>query len=311
MGQKKQRIQVAGIDGQDSGQVDSPALSSVGTASQKSAMSLQGATGGGNGAAIERMNTAKFMEQQSAQDSKSESTTPESGSKQHYVVEIRAWIPHDRVVDPEEPARVSDWLDTLTDNPLNTGLANFNYEFSSHYRGDNHTGYNGSVRVYARVEFDWDGTTISGVNVRSDTGETHRDWTAKYEVNTLFGFGPDINLSSDSGSEKDKAPSGASGGGSGNSFHIAFSSANPLVLTAAPAINSNLTGTINANGALSLDFSTDLFPSHGIQVTRDGQVIHKEVVNDASGVLGEGAIGAALIGAGLTMQFNDGKRNIE
>ena len=57
-------------------------------------------------------------------------------------------------------------------------------------------------------------------------------------------------------------------------------------------------------------FDTDLFPSHGILVKRDGVVLHKEVVNDASGVPGEGALGAALIGAGLSVQANDGTRNV-
>lgn len=311
MGQAKRQIQVAGEDGQETSQTDAASTSSgILGINQRAAMALQGAGGGGNAAVRERMESAQGANQSEAEATDSDSTAAASPAKKHYSIEIRAWIPHSRVVDPEEPARLSDWLDTISDNPLNTGLANFNYEYTSHYRGDDHTGYDGDVRVYARVEFDWDGTSITGLSVISDTGNTHRDWTSTYEVNTLFGLGPDINLSSDSGTETGKAPPGATGSGSGNTFSVGFSSANPLVMTVAPAINSNLTGTISANGALRLSFDTDLFPSHGILVKRDGVVLHKEVVNDASGVPGEGALGAALIGAGLSVQANDGTRNV-
>ena len=114
---------------------------------------------------------------------------------------------------------------------------------------------------------------------------------------------------SNSGTETDKAPPGVSGSGSGNSFSIQFASANPLVMTVAPAINSNLTGTIASDGSLSLSYNTDLFPSHGLKVTRDGQSLHQSVVNDASGVPGLGATGAALIGARLSAQLNTGTVN--
>ena len=163
------------------------------------------------------------------------------------------------------------------------------------------------VRVWARVDFDWDGSSISGVTVTSDTGETHRDWSSFLEIETLGGYGPSMVLSNDSGTETGKAPAGAIGFGSGNTFAISFSSANPLVMTVAPAINSTLTGKIDPSGGLDIDFSTDFFPSHGIQVSRNGAIVHQETVRDASGVPGEGAAGAAAIGAFLSVQANDGK----
>jgi hypothetical protein len=321
MGGGKKRIQVAGLDGQAPDQESGVAPTATADGAQGRAMGLQGAGGGGNAAALAMMNGPAADEDagQSTLDGAESaagggvaggSGASSAPAKQHYSIEIRAWIPHARVVDPEEPMRLSDWADSVADLVPNVGLANLNYEFESHYRGDGHTGYDGSVRVFARVDFDWDGTSISGLSITGDTGYTHRDWTASLEVETLFGMGPDITLASTSGSDSRKAAPGATGSGRGTSFNIAFASANPLVMTVAPAINSSLTGTISASGALDLSFDTDMFPSHGLQVIRDGAVIHKEVIRDASGVPGEGVLGAALIGALLSAQVNEDSRSV-
>ena len=112
-----------------------------------------------------------------------------------------------QVVDPEENMRVSDYMDTITDiaSLVSSPLASPQYEFESHYRGDNHTGYNGSVRVFGKVEFDWNGRCISNFKVGGDTGDTHRDWSIHSWIETPLG---DVNLYRDRGSENDRAPMG-------------------------------------------------------------------------------------------------------
>jgi hypothetical protein len=273
---------------------------------QAQALGMQGKGGGGNAQAQQHIANSQEVE---GAETGATATTGAAVAKpalQHYTVEICAWIPHARVVDPEEPARASDWLDTVSDL-MPTLIASPNYEFESHYRGDDHVGYDVSkVRVWARIDFDWDGSALSGVKVTGDTGASHRDWSRHLEIQTLGGFGPSVVVAKDSGTETAKAAAGESGSGSGAKFNIAFSSANPLVMTWAPDINSNLSGTIDSKGGLDIKFSTDFFPSHGIQVSRDGAVVHQETVRDASGVPGEGASGAAAIGAFLSAQLNDG-----
>lgn len=267
---------------------------------------MQGRGGGGNAQAQQHVANSQGVESGKTAPAENTGNAGAQPALQHYMVEICAWIPHARVVDPEEPARASDWLDTISDI-LPGVIASPNYEFESHYRGDNHVGYNvNKVRVWARIDFDWDGSQISGVSVTGDTGHSHRDWSRRLEVSTLLGYGPSLVLAEEKGTETGKAAPGMSGAGSGTRFSIAFSSANPLVMTWAPDINSNLTGTIDANGGLDIDFSTDLFPSHGIQVSRNGAIVHQEMVRDASGVPGEGVAGAAAIGTFLSAQLNDG-----
>ena len=303
----KQKIYVPGTTSQDL-DVGPPEKGSAAGASkgQAQALGMQGKGGGGN--ALAQQHIANSQDVDSGMTASTENTghAVAKPALQHYTVEICAWIPHARVVDPEEPARASDWLDTISDL-VPTVIASPNYEFESHYRGDNHVGYDvNKVRVWARIDFDWDGSAISGVSVTGDTGNSHRDWSRYLEIKTLGGFGPSMVVAKDSGTETGKAAAGERGSGSGVKFGISFSSANPLVMTWAPDINSNLSGKIDSKGGLDIEFSTDFFPSHGIQVSRNGAVVHQEMVRDASGVPGEGAAGAAAIGAFLSAQLNDG-----
>ena len=136
-----------------------------------------------------------------------------------------------------------------------------------------------------------------------DYGASHRDWNARAWVETLLG---DFPLGSDSGSESARATSATSKSGSGNTFSLGIASANPLVLTWAPNINANLTGTIARDGSLSLSYSTDFFPSHGVQVSRNGKVIHTAITNNAAGVNALGPVGAVNLGAKLMNQGNSG-----
>ncbi len=185
-------------------------------------------------------------------------------------------------------------------NPLGVGP---DFEFHSEYRGDNHGGYEGSYRVLSSIEFDFDGVSITNVKRVGDYGTTHRDWEAKATLNLLFG---ELTVGEWSDTEEGTATSATGQSASQSSFSLSIASANPLVMTWAPEINATLNGTIASDGTLSLSYDTDLFPSHGIQVSRDGQVIHTAVTNNAERVKAQGAVGAANVGARLMMQENEG-----
>lgn len=222
---------------------------------------------------------------------------PAAGSKsKHYRVELKAWIPHSKVVDPEEAFRLTNRVGELADN---TPLTDFDYH--SHYRGDNHAGYGGGYRVLVVLDFDYDGTAITGMTKSGGYGTTHRDWDWKVTV-PLIG-----QIASDKGTDAKTATKAMSQTATGKSFTLTMASANPLVMTMAPNIDSTLTGTFDGSGNLSLSYNTDMFPSHGIRVQRDGaDILAPTIVNDASGVNALGLAGAAELGARLSLQANTG-----
>jgi hypothetical protein len=225
----------------------------------------------------------------------------------HYRVEIKAWIPHRRVVDPEEPARMSDWAQSASDvvpwSPIRP-----RYEYHSYYRGDDHTGYAGSYRVHSAVEFDWDGSGISNLDHAGDAGASHRDWDARAYLDYTLG---ETDVYTTSGSESATATGDWAGRQlSDRTFSLSFASPNPLVMTWAPDIDSEVDGTFDSSGQLNLSYATDRFTSHGISVTKNGSVALRDIVNDASGVQALGPVGAAAIGHRLTDQSNRGTRTV-
>ena len=243
-----------------------------------------------------------------------------AGKTEHYVVELKAWIPHGHVVDPEEQLHASKWLDDIS-SIINTiedfappgASARLKYEYHSKYRGDGHTGYAGGYRARSWLEFDWDGKTLSNVRHQQSYGTTHRDYHYRAWLDFQIGAGPfqytlfSKDVTSGGGVEAKTATSATSGSGSGNHIHLGISSANPVVMTFAPTIDSSLSGHIDAAGKLFMDYSTDEFPSHGIQVTKNGAMIQQKVVEDVSGVTADGFFGAINLARRLTSQDNNGK----
>ena len=194
---------------------------------------------------------------------------------------------------------MTDWLQTvddILDCLPGSSLVDPEYWYHSFYRGDSHADYAGSHRVRSVVEFDWDGKVISGFKATGDFGQSHREWEAKAWLDTIVGK-HDLGYWFDA--ESDRATSEVSGSGGGNRFAIGLKSGNPLLMTVNPDINADLTGWIAPDGGLSLHYETDSFPSHGVQVSRDGNVIHTGITNDASGVAVLGPVGAANIGTSL------------
>gem|GEM_PF-2288467 len=239
--------------------------------------------------------------------------------KDHYEVELKAWIPHSTVVDPEEPARAQTWLAGI--NAVANAIANslpglqaqLHYTYNSHYRGDGHAGYGGGYRVLSKASFDWDGSAISGFAHVGAYGTTHRDYDYHAWFDVSAGVGPfrtrlyKKDIAKGTGVEADTATAATSGAsGSASAFNLGMSSANPVVMTWAPTIDSVLNGTMTPGGHINMSYTTDLFPSHGIRVKKNGSVIKTQIINDASAVNGLGILGAANIGYRLTSFSNKG-----
>ena len=218
---------------------------------------------------------------------------PAAATTSHFRIELKAWIPHPRVVDPEQmPSDIIDGIVRAMPMPVRG-------ESEAHFRGDNHTGYAGSYRVMSVVEFDWDGSHITGLAQSGSYGASHRDWTVR-----LLALGYEVSRRT--GTDTATATSATSGGAAGTAgFSMGMSSANPLVRIWAPTIDSELTGTLSGS-TMSLSYTTDLFPSHGIKVTKNGRQLYNSIVNDASGVNALGAIGAVNVGNRLTSHSNSG-----
>jgi hypothetical protein len=250
----------------------------------------------------------------SASASASDGEEPSEGASKtvHYRIEAKAWIPQKRVVDPEEPIRVSDWLDTLTDLndiiPDWAKLTDVEYEYSSSYHGDGHGDYDGDHRVFGALEFDWDGVAISGVKVGKRTGTTIRywEWRAWFEV---VGFEV-FELAKGGDSESKPATPIIKGSGSGNKFSLSLAGKNALTIGPAPQANAELTGTLDPSGNLTINYVTDEFPSYGVRVIIDGTTVQTVRVGDVSGMTVTGVVGAASIGKALVSHSNTGTLKI-
>jgi hypothetical protein len=225
----------------------------------------------------------------------------------HYRIDLKAWIPQAKVVDPEQPISLSYLTAAVIHFPCYTPsflLIPFTI-VTTDYRGDNHVGFDGSYRVQSTVEFDWDTKKILNVTVLPDPdshyGTSHLEATYSNFLNTNT-----CVLATGTATRSTAASA------SGSSFNLTYSSANPLVrIPFTPTIDGLLSGTIAANGTINLNYRTDLFPSHGFRVTKDGSAQRTDTVSDASCLLTTlGIPGLAFIGAGLSAQINSGSRTV-
>jgi len=167
------------------------------------------------------------------------------GCTNHYRVELKAWIPFHWVVDPES-----------------AGIGKYQH---SEYEGDGHNGYDGSYRVIAWVEFEWDGYKIKGFKSGEEYGLTRRralllSKTAKATCCTKVEQLDD------------------------RTFTIEIDSKNPLTFgqSMTPAIDSFLEWTFSGSELIIVKTTTDAFPSHGVRVLREGKPVRTMIVNDAS-----------------------------
>lgn len=185
---------------------------------------------------------------------------PAPGPPDEYRVELKGWIPHRRVPDPELPLRMA------ANNPFRTVT-------HSEFYGDGHTAFAGGThRARSFATFKWDGSTITDWAQAGDTSGTFR-----YETFAgLAGSGVDTFSGAAPGSWTG-SPVGATG------FELGYEAADPLSIMPAPDMDGKVEGTFSG-GNLDLTVTTDAFPSHGLQVKRNGSVISEFTAFDASGI---------------------------
>ncbi|HEV2890067.1 MAG TPA: fibronectin type III domain-containing protein [Frankiaceae bacterium] len=217
-----------------------------------------------------------------------------------YTVELKAYIPHDKVVDPPV------YRNIYTEDGHDYGYANSwggscNTRTTavskvwSWYEGDNHTGYSGSYRVRSGLVFKWDGTTVFDVIPYSGTNPTRR-----------FRFYRDPLNSEACLLRQLLATSGATGSGSGTTFKMTYESENPVAAeefssAMSPNISGELSGSFSGN-TLTLSYTTNEFPTHAFVVIRNGVLQMTSYVQNASclgrdDVMGFG--GATKLATGL------------
>lgn len=197
-----------------------------------------------------------------------------------YRVELRAWIPHARVVDPGLP--MEEGIPYVLARDFVDGAVCHQQAYSDFstvhgwFKGDGHAGYDGSYRVRSVLEFEWDGTAIRSARTLDALGEPAFGETQRWrryvdlthEESCILERGTATTLST-------AALTGP------NSFRLEYSSSNPIQ-AGSPAIDGWLEGDLDATGRLHLRFQTDEFPSHGFQVTRNGVAQLTMLSTDAS-----------------------------
>jgi hypothetical protein len=232
----------------------------------------------------------------------------------HYTVELKAWIPKQEVSGlPPIPTPYS-----LPHGPdcFDPGGTVFEWAtlVSSAFRGDGHAGYDeqgfsgvlaaGGFRVRPVANFDLIDGKIENFKVSDfpqSVGTTHNDlvyYTYPFDTHKCT-----IERTATEAASGQKT--------SDTSFELFISSSNPLV-PGAPAIDSTLDGFFTSGERLTLDYETDLFPSHGIRVRRENDV-DTFVVNDVACLTDDavlGLSGAGLLAYGLIRNSNLGRESL-
>lgn len=224
---------------------------------------------------------------------------------ERYRVEVRAWIPHPRVVDPVHPVPEPHPHVNSVDSMHACGTVPGPLWQSSTFRGDNHRGFDGGYRGRVWVEFTWDGTAISAVRTTHDPlqlyGVTHRDFV----IDPIPGAARKCTESERPTQAAAVTPSGTAG------LHLDLHTSNPLVdwfpkLGHAPAIDSDLWIGFPSRTQIKFTAKTDEFPDHGFRAWRNGKPFYTRAVNQAACVNALGPIGAWNLFHRLISQTNTG-----
>jgi peptidoglycan hydrolase-like protein with peptidoglycan-binding domain len=240
---------------------------------------------------------------------------PQAAKPSHYRLEMKAWIPHAKVVDPEAPSGATALLGLSPRKLEQRMLASMPFGsqatgYQSYYRGDNHAGYDGGWRVMQVVEFDWDGQRVSNV-VLPDMphfGTSHRDVSMRYfDVRAL-----DSRWIDDT--DEDTANRAVTGAATGQQeVSIGIHSPNPLTMAPSPDIDADVSVFVSSDPTfgtedVTLRWSTDLMPSHAFRIVRNGVEIAEQITNDISAMDATGPTAAAEIAIRLTSKSNGGAR---
>lgn len=226
----------------------------------------------------------------------------------HYRVELKAWVPHHDIVDPLRPLAIpylafrASPERGCTDPPVRHWL---DAEVSSRYRGNDHLDYPGSAKAHTWVEFDWDGRRITNLMHGEQYDTTHRALLYEWDKGL---FGRTSRWCDVQTTTQTEATTGAQL--SDDAFALGISSKNPLTPQAlTPPISSDLTGRLLPGGIFLLTYDTDLFPSHGFTVIRNGRVQLTNITTDASCLPKSrviGRTGVETLAVGLTQKVQEG-----
>ncbi|MFL6076575.1 MAG: hypothetical protein ACJ73S_24545 [Mycobacteriales bacterium] len=232
----------------------------------------------------------------------------------HYRLEAKAWIPQFHVVDPEAILGVTTILGRsprALETKMLAGLPPGSQPtgYLSYYRGDNHVEYDGSHRILQVIEFDWDGSKISNITLPeiAHFGDSHRDVSIRYfDVRAL-----DTRWMEDT--ESATATAAVVHESGDREVSIGIHSANPLTISPSPDVDADLGVFLSSDPTfgteeLTLRWSTDLMPSHGFRLIRNGVEIATEITNDISGITATGPAAAAEVFVRLNSKSNGGAR---
>ena len=246
-----------------------------------------------------------------------------------YAIELKAWIPTPRVVDPVLPlegipyAAVPKWIRdqrpcTTPDTPLPSQAAFLAFRersfVTSWYRGDNHREYDGIFRTRPVAKFEWDGERVSAFEV-SPESENYNATFQETRYSVLWPKGAEITCTQTALQNH----STFGGPTTHDGFELGLESHNPLAprlpgdYDVSPAIDSIIKGHLKGAGDLQIEYQTDLFPSHGVRVLRDGVVQATHTVNDLSCLKDSDTLGPeaiVLLATGLSLPVNLGKYTV-
>ncbi|MET9730497.1 hypothetical protein ABZZ79_07495 [Streptomyces sp. NPDC006458] len=219
---------------------------------------------------------------------------------EHYRVEIRAWIPHPKVVDPVHP-KAQALVGNTPDSYSACGALSGPMVQSSTFRGDDHRTFSSGSDGYrgrSWAEFDWDGTGVTGLKTTTDPvqlfGTTHRDFVIKR---------PGLPDKKCTAKRRVTKTSTVKVIRDGAGVHLDLATRNPLV-DPSPNIDSDLDVWFPTPGRLQFQARTDLFPSHGVRIWRNGTAFYTRTTHQAACVNALGVQGAANLLDRLTHQTN-------
>jgi hypothetical protein len=229
-----------------------------------------------------------------------------SSSLTHYELDLKLWIPQEKVVDPGNPTGTLPYLlwkgevalgyepDLSNPNPNigpfmpgsncedpATALAAARTSVSSVLDGDNYTGYNDGTtyRAAATISFDWDGSSISDLAFTAEPSLSHRSITEVTET----GSGEatrncvEYHLGTAAVNAKTESPSTLDINMNGV---VGFLTKQAVEAGAYPKNSWQV--AVNPDGSLNISDTSSRFPTTGLKVLINGQVEATDIVNDAS-----------------------------
>jgi len=230
-----------------------------------------------------------------------------------YRIELKAWIPHQVVVDPVRPGEIPFVVGFLGNDCFDLGVLSTDFRTSveSLLNGNGHFLYDGTFKGLAIAEFAWDGKEITNFTQSGQFGHTIRflEYTVENPVRRTARL---VRCVANTGQSAREATAEKVGP---NTVVSRISTAIP-VIPLAPPIDDRLTSVVSGTppeSMLSLAYTSDLFPSHAYRVIKNGVVQSTDIISDAcclSATDVRGLTGAALLGWGLSHEENRGSTSV-